>query len=84
MKPVRGAINPELLHDYVDGHLGDEARLEIARHIDENPEAAEMVRAYRAQNAALLREYGNIIEEPVPQRLLDVIEVLRRNPARWR
>lgn len=67
-------MDPEMLHDYVDNQLDAETRLEVARHIGENPLDAALVQAYRDQNEALQRLYGPTAEEPIPQRLLDAVE----------
>lgn len=74
MNSDRRRMDPEMLHDYVDNQLDAETRLEVARHIGENPLDAALVQAYRDQNEALQRLYGPTAEEPVPQRLLDAVE----------
>lgn len=66
-------IDHEALNRYVDGELDAETRRKVERHLAENPDDAEAVRAYRAQSAALHRAYAHVLEEPIPDRLLDTV-----------
>lgn len=66
------------LHAYVDGQLGPERRAEIDAYLAAHPEAAEQVRALRAQNQALHASFDGVMNEPVPLRLASVLQPRRR------
>lgn len=74
-------IDRELLHDYVDGELDSQSRLEMARYIGGEPTAAALVDAYRAQNEALQSLYGTAVEEPVPERMAELVARARTENA---
>jgi anti-sigma factor RsiW len=64
-----GAIADDDLHAYVDGQLPPERHAEIARQLQDQPEAAERVAAYAAHREALRAGFASIAAEPVPPRL---------------
>jgi len=66
-------IDHEALNRYVDGELDPETRRKVERHLAENPGDEERVRAYQAQSAALHRAYAHVLDEPIPDRLLDTV-----------
>lgn len=57
------------LHAYVDGGLDDARRAAVAAHIAADPDAAERVAAYEAQNTALHMLFDPALYEPMPPRL---------------
>jgi anti-sigma factor RsiW len=57
------------LHAYVDGQLRPDRHAEVARLLQEQPEAAEQVAAYAAQREALRAAFASIADAPVPARL---------------
>jgi len=57
------------LHAYVDGRLAEKRRAEVADYLAAQPQAAERVNAYIAQNRALRDLFNPVIDEPVPERL---------------
>ena len=65
----------EELHAWVDGELGDARRAEVEGQLAGNEEAAARARRYRSINEALKSLYDPVLDEPVPDRLLD-----RRRP----
>ena len=67
------------LHAYADGQLDDARRVQVGAHLAHNPEATEDVRVWREQNEALRALYNPVLNEPVPQRLLDA----RAPRGRW-
>lgn len=67
------------LHAYADGQLDRARRAQVEAQLAQNPEAAEKVRIWREQNAALRALYNPVMTEPVPQRLLSV----RAQRGRW-
>lgn len=67
------------LHAYVDGQLDDARCVFVEAHLAHDAEAAESVRAWRKQNETLRAFYNPVLNEPVPQTLLDV----RATRGRW-
>jgi anti-sigma factor RsiW len=63
------AISDDDLHAFVDGQLPPQRQAAVARHLQEQPEAAERVAAYVAQREALRAAFAPIAAEPVPPRL---------------
>jgi len=58
------AMNEAKLHGYVDGALSGTEIDEVERHLQEHPEDAARVAAYRAQNEALHRAFDEVLREP--------------------
>jgi anti-sigma factor RsiW len=56
----------ELLHAYVDGALTDAERTEVEAWLARDPEAADRVRAYREQNAALHALFDPVLADRPP------------------
>ena len=69
------------LHAYADGHLGDARRVQVKAHLAHNPAATESVRVWREQNEALRALYNPVLNESVPQRLLELRAPRRRWPS---
>jgi anti-sigma factor RsiW len=61
------------LHAYVDGRLTEVRRAEVAAYLTAQPAAAERVRAYLAQNQSLRDLFNPVINEPVPERLRELV-----------
>lgn len=57
------------LHAYVDGELGASRRAEIEAELAGDANAAGRVRAYQAQNMALRKAFGPVLDEPLPEAL---------------
>jgi anti-sigma factor RsiW len=74
-------ITENELHAYADGQLADARRVQVEAHLAHDPEASESVRVWREQNEALRALYNPVLNEPVPQRLLDARAPRRRWPA---
>jgi anti-sigma factor RsiW len=66
-------INDADLHAYVDGQLSETRSAEVEAYLAEHPQDAERVRVYQAQNQSLRELFNPVIEEPVPERLHDLI-----------
>lgn len=62
-------ITENELHAYVDGQLPVTRSAEIEKYLLAQPEEAEKVRAYQAQNQALRALFNPVLDEPVPHRL---------------
>lgn len=59
---------------YVDGHLDDSTSRNLEERMRASPELAERVSDYQKQKEALGLAYGHSLHEPVPERLLAVLE----------
>jgi anti-sigma factor RsiW len=71
-------FSDEDLTDFLDQRLDDETHAEVAAAIDTDPDLAARVAALRAQDVQLRALGADILEEPIPERLSDV---LNRSPA---
>ena len=69
------------LHAYADGQLSEERRIRAEAHLAYDAEASESVRTWREQNEKLRALFNPILNEPVPQRLLDVGATRSRWPS---
>jgi len=69
-----GAIQELDLLAYADGLLEPARREEVEALLRRDPEAAGRVAAYVAQNQAIRAAYGGVVAEPVPARLLAVLD----------
>lgn len=76
-----GKIDEWALHAYVDGELAADMRAEVEAHLRTDIEAAQRVEAWRRQNDALKAAFAEILDEPVPPR---IVTALRKRPARAR
>lgn len=57
------------LNAYLDGELPEARRLEVEQLLAAHPEAAEQLRAYRAQQRTLRENFDAVLDEPLPARL---------------
>ena len=71
-------VSDETLHAYVDGQLDTARAVEVEAWLAENMEAAERVRAWRAQNRALQALLDPVLDEAVPARLTESLQRPRR------
>jgi anti-sigma factor RsiW len=58
------------LNAYVDGQLDEAGTARVEAWVEQNPDAAEQVREYRALNHSLRGVYGSILERDVPGGML--------------
>jgi anti-sigma factor RsiW len=70
--------DPEILadhkiQDYIDGRLGERDQALVATYLLAHPDAAAKVETLRRQNEALRGIGQEILDEPVPARLRDVL-----------
>lgn len=61
------------LHAYVDDQLTETRRAEVEACLAAQPEEAERVRVYMMQNQALRELFNPVMNEPVPERLRELI-----------
>ncbi|MDO8875348.1 MAG: anti-sigma factor [Pseudolabrys sp.] len=62
-------VTEEELHAYVDGELPADRREAVGAWLAANPEQAALVAAWRAQADSIRARYGDVVNEPVPERL---------------
>lgn len=75
------------LHAFADGHLPAARQAEIDGYLAANPQAAERVHAYRAQNLALRAHFAPLQHEAIPDALRRAAAGPGHGPAaasRWR
>ena len=70
---VSRLIDDEELWAYVDGALTPERRAEISKVLADDRRLSEKVAAMRRQNEILRSVGADVLHEPVPERLLDVL-----------
>jgi len=64
------------LQDYLDGCLSAERRVEVEAFLARNPQSAAEIVALRSQAMALRRLGASILDEPIPDQLLDLVRRL--------
>jgi anti-sigma factor RsiW len=67
-------FSDEILSDFLDQRLDDERHAEVAAAIDTDPELATRIAALRAQDAQLRALATEVLEEPIPTRLSEVLQ----------
>lgn len=80
-------IGEEELHAYVDGQLAPDRQAAVLRYLQEYPDVARRVAAYREQRDALQAEFGPIAREPIPPGLnleLMIQQRLAQRRIPWR
>lgn len=70
---MSSVFDREILSDYVDGRLDDDARVSVAVHLAENPEDAAIVEQYRSHGDQLRLAAESILHEPVPDRFREIV-----------
>lgn len=73
-------IDDTTLHAYVDGQLPPAEAAQVARWLQDQPEAAARVQAWQAQRLGLQALHAQLLTEPMPAALL---AALRPPPRRW-
>jgi len=72
------AADEETLSAYLDGALPPDERARVAAELDTDPALRRRLEAFRAADAAVRRAYAPVLDEPLPDR---VLELLRRDGA---
>lgn len=75
-------VTEAMLLAYVDGSLAEAQRLAVEAHIDDDPEMAAKVAAYRAQNEALHALFDRHLAEPVDPVVTRLETELRKAESR--
>jgi len=82
---VPAPIGEDDLHAQADGRLAGPRRGEVDHWLASHPQEAGQVAAWRAQNALLHRAYDNLLDAPLPARLLGASRPARAaNHWSWR
>jgi len=77
-------VTDEELHAFVDGELAADRQDAVVAWLAAHPEQATQVAAWRAQADAIRARYGDVANEPVPDRLaLDQIMRRDRGGRSW-
>lgn len=58
---------------YLDGDLDDDERRAFERAVETDPEAKALLALHRRHVDELHRLYDPVLDEPVPQRMLDLL-----------
>lgn len=66
-------ISDDKIMLYIDGLLNELETAEVAAYLLENPEKSREVARIREQNEALKAMGKKILEEPIPENLLNII-----------
>lgn len=75
----RRAITDADLQDYIEGRLDPAARRKVEDLLAKDARLSDEVDRLRRQ-AVKLQEFGKtVLEEPIPQEMLDLIEKFRRD-----
>jgi anti-sigma factor RsiW len=75
----RRAITDADLQDYIEGRLDPAARRKVEELLAKDAHLADEVERLRRQ-AVKLQEFGkNVLNEPIPPEMLDLIEKFRRD-----
>ncbi|HEV2678186.1 MAG TPA: hypothetical protein VGV37_26905 [Aliidongia sp.] len=77
-------VSSDDLHAYIDEMLPPRAATRVASALEQDAEAYARVTAYQMQKADLRRLYDDILEEPVPAVMADMIAAARREATRGR
>ena len=76
-------IAEEELHAWIDGQLDPDRLPAVQRYLQEHPDVARNVAAWRAQREALRQMFGAIASEPIPPRLGLERLIQERLTRRW-
>ena len=77
----RAMLSDQKIQDYIDDRLDDRERAVVAAYLLANPDAASQVEMLRRQNEALQGIGQEILDEPVPPHLLEVVRRHTDQPA---
>ncbi|HXS28184.1 MAG TPA: zf-HC2 domain-containing protein [Steroidobacteraceae bacterium] len=75
-------VSDEMLMAYLDGELDGENRAAVERAMAADTEVAARIARHRALREKLRAAYGPILEEPVPEQLIDAVRTSNVDPAR--
>ena len=70
---MNASITDSDLHAWLDGELSAERRAPVEAWLQERPEEAARLRLWAADRDVLKLQFDALLDEPVPQRLADVV-----------
>ena len=76
MAATRKPVTPDQVQDYIEGRIPVDAASRVQRHLKGHGAAAFKVETLRRQASWLRRLGARILGEPIPARLLDVLQGL--------
>lgn len=76
-------ITDSELNALVDGELDAARQAEIEAWLAENPDTAQRVARYRAQNAGMHALYDDIMHEDIPPKIASAFETRRNGVPHW-
>ncbi len=62
------------INAYLDGALSDTERREIEAALESDPQARALLNRYRRQVEELHRLYDSVLDEPVPEAMLSILQ----------
>lgn len=65
------------INAYLDGALSEAERREMEEAIRQDPEAAALLQLHRRHVQELHRLYDAVLDEPIPQRMIDLLRRAR-------
>ena len=74
-------ITPDDLHAYADGLLPASRVKQVEAYLAENSSEAARVADYRAIDQALGQAFDDVVTEPVPDEMLDIVSNKKRHPG---
>lgn len=77
-------VSSDDLHAFIDEMLPPRAAARVASALEQDTEARVRVTAYQKQNLDLRELYSDVLEEPVPAAMADMIAAARRETTRGR
>ena len=77
-------VSSDDLHAYVDEMLPPRAASRVAAALEQDAEARARVAAYQKQNAELRRLDAEVLDEPVPAAMAEMVAAARREATRGR
>ncbi len=69
-------VNPDDMQDYIEGRLSDIDRARVDAFLRLNPQEKARVEALRLQAQRLKKLGGDILREPIPDQLLEILQRL--------
>lgn len=77
-------VSSDDLHAFIDEMLPPRAATRVAAALEQDTEARARVTAYQKLNVDLRQLYSDLLEEPVPTAMADMIAAARRETTRGR
>ena len=74
-------FSDDMLMAYADGELDLVARAEIEAAMAQDPKVAEAVERHRALAARIRSAYGGVLDEPVPERIANLVAARGASPV---